>query len=249
MQFSDPTNRTGIVELLEDLTDTQSSTTASYPIAVKTRDINNALANYSMIAQRSSGSWESDDTNQVDYPIATLNVTSGTQNYSFTIDEQGNQILDIYRVELADANGIFRQLIPLEELNMNGVSLTEFMKTSGTAIYYKKTANGIFLYAPTNYNYTAGLKIYYSRTPTYFLSTDTTKRAGIPDMFHEYLALRPAYFYWLPKDSQRASLYANEITKFEGNERLGISGLIGEYFANRSRDTKTALKTIHRTSR
>lgn len=241
MQFSDTTNRTGIVELLEDLTNTQSATDSSYPLATKTRDINNAFANYNMIAQKSSGGWESDDTNQVDYPVITTNLVSGQQDYSFTTDEQGNQILDIYRVEIADATGIFTHVLPLDENELRGTSLTEFMKTSGTTIFYRKTANGIFLYAPTSYNYSNGLKIYYARTPTYFTSSDTTKKPGIPDMFHEYLAMRPAYFYALKTGQATAQAY--------GNEMLAIEDRIGDYYSNRSRDVKTAIKTISRSSR
>lgn len=249
MPFSNTADRTGIVELVEDLTGTRSSTTSSYPLKTKTRDINNTFANFNMIAQRSAGSWESDDTNQTDYPIITTNLVSGQQDYSFILDQQGNQILDIYRVEIANASGIFSQVIPLDEVDMNGVSLTEFMKTSGTTIFYRKTANGIFLYAPTSYNYTNGLKIYYARTPTYFLSTDTTKKPGIPDMFHEYLALRPAYFYALAKGLPQATALGNQVLEFEGSDRLGIVGKIGDYYANRSRDLKTRIRTIYRSSR
>ena len=249
MVFSNTTDRTGLVELLEDLTTTQSSTTSSYPLKTKTRDINNAFANYNMIAQRSAGSWESDDTNQTDYPIITTNLVSGQQDYSFTIDQQGNQILDIYRVEVANNSGIFSQVMPLDEVNMNGISLTEFMKTAGQVTFYRKTANGIFLYAPTNYNYANGLKIYYARTPTYFLSTDTTKKPGIPDMFHEYLALRPAYFYALQKGLSQATALGNQLIEYEGSDRLGITGKIGDYYANRSKDIKTAIRTVYRSSR
>lgn len=254
MQISDTTNRTGVVQLIEDLTGTQSSTTSSYTLETKIRDINNTFANYNMIAQRSAGSWESDDTNQTDYPIITTDLEANRQDYSFTVDQQGNQILDIYRVEMADPSGIFFQLMPLDEVNMNGVSLTEFMKTPGTSMFYRKTANGIFLYAPTNYNYTNGLKIYYARTPKYFTVTggvvdNPTVKPGIPDMFHEYLALRPAYFYALAKGLPQATALGNQVLEFEGSERLGITGKIGDYYANRSRDVKTAIKTVYRSSR
>lgn len=249
MPFSNSTDRTGIIELIEDLTNTQSSTTSSYPLKSKTRDVNNSFSNFNMIAQRSSGSWESDDTNQTDYPIITTNLVSGQQDYSFTVDQQGNQILDIYRVELANAAGIFSQLVPLDEVDMSGVSLTEFMKTAGTSIFYRKTANGIFLYAPTSYSLANGLKIYYARTPTYFLSTDTTKKPGIPDMFHEYLALRPAYFYAMAKGLPQVAVLGNQVLEYEGSDRLGITGKIGDYYANRSRDLKTAIGLIRRSSR
>ena len=83
----------------------------------------------------------------------------------------------------------------------------------------------------------------------YFLSTDTTKKPGIPDMFHEYLALRPAYFYALQKGLSQATALGNQLIEYEGSDRLGITGKIGDYYANRSKDIKTAIRTVYRSSR
>lgn len=214
MVYSDTTNRTGIVQLLEDLTSTQSATGSSYPLATKTRDINLAFAEYMDMVVKASGTWQMDDSNHTKYPNAKFNLVSGQQDYSFTEDEQGNKIEDIYRVECKDANGIWQLLTPYNEMGET-TSLSQRETESGTPTRYYKTANGIFLDLTPNYNSTLGIRMYFTRTPDYFLSSDTTKEAGIPDAHHRYLALRPAYWYWLPKDSQRASLYLAELTKLE----------------------------------
>lgn len=243
MQISSTSDRAGIVELLEDLTTTQSATTSSYPLASKIRDVNNAYANYMQLAVSASGKWQVDDTNQTDYPIITTNLVANQQDYSFTVDGSTptNQILDIHRIEVADASGNFHVLRPIDQQELKGVALSEFMESASQPAYYDKTSNGIFLYPKSSYNATGGLKIYFSRTPSYFLSSDTTKKPGIPDMFHEYLALRPAYLYCLRKGLPQAKNYAAEVVSIENR--------IKEYYRDRSKDDVMRISTVYSSSR
>jgi len=241
MVFSNTTDRTGIIELIEDLTGTQSSTSSSYPLKSKTRDINNAFANFMMIARKSSGTWIADDTNQTDYPIASTDLVSGQQDYSFNTDTNGNQIQDIYRVEALDSSGNAYELKPIDMSDVKNQAMTEFMDTPGIPVYYDKTANGVFLYPAPSYNSTSGLTIYFDRTPSYFVSTDTTKKPGIPDQFHEYLALRPSYLYCLQKSLSMARDY--------GNQMLSMENLIGDYYANRMKDEPPRISMVYRNSR
>jgi hypothetical protein len=240
MIFSDTTDRDGIVELLEDLTATQSASGGSYPLKVKTRDINNALDDYFVMAISASGTWQVDDTNHTKYPIMTTNLVSSQQDYSFTVDEQSNQVLDIYRVECKDSNGNW-QLLKAYDENEEETALSEQATETGTPTRYSKTANGIFLDKIPSYNSTNGLKIYFARTGSYFVSTDTTKEPGIPNVFHRYLAWKPAYWYWLPKDSQRASIYKAEV--------LDIEKAIKEYYSKRTRDEKPRLSVKRENTR
>lgn len=240
MQFSDTTNRTGIIQLIEDLTGTQSATTSSYPLASKTRDVNNAYANYFRIGFEAEGRWQLDDTNQNDYPIITDNLIANQQDYSFVTDGStpANQILDVYRVEVKDSTGFAYELIPIDQFDIKGQALTEFMKDAGIPKYYDKTANGLILYPKPNYNYTEGLRIYYNRTPSYFLSTDTTKKPGIPDFFHEYLAYKPAYLFSLRKGLPQTAGYKDDITRMEDQIR--------SYYSSRAKDEVKRMSAIPR---
>lgn len=241
MVFSNTTDRTGIIELIEDMTGTQSSTTSSYTLKTKTRDVNNAYANYFLIGSQTEGRWQVDDTNHTKYPIITTALTSGQQDYTFTVDEQSNQILDIYRVEILDSNGLGIELTPIDQFDIKGQALTEFMKDAATPLFYDKTANGIVLYPEPNYTNAAGLKIYYNRTPDYFISTDETKKPGIPDVFHEYLALRPSYQYSLRKGlPQTASLKQDMLLMEDG---------IRSYYNSRSKDEVKQMSPAYRSSR
>lgn len=227
MQYSDTTNRTGIIQMLEDYTNTQSSTSSSYPLATKTRDINNAFAYYMVIADKAPVNWKPvDDTNQTDYPIIFGDVVSGQQDYSFNTDENGNQILDIYKVRIKDSNGTWRTLTQINRDDLDDDYLNSTI--TGIPSRYYLTTNGIFLVEIPNFTQEDSLEVFISRTPTYFLSTDTTKKPGIPDMFHEYLVVRPAYFFSLAKGLPRAKEYGQTMLDMEKN--------IKDYYSKRNRD-------------
>lgn len=227
MIFSDTTNRTGIIQSLEDLTSTQD--VSSYSTAVKTKDINLAFDDYQNLVKQVSGTWQADDSNHTKYPNMYFNLVSGQQDYSFTVDEQGNQVQDIYRVECMDANGKWRLLNAIDEMR-EVVAISEIDTQSGTPIEYWKTANGIFLKVKPNYSQTNGIRMFFTRSPNYFLSTDTTKSPGIPNGHHKYLFWKPAFWYWLSKDTQRASICKQEVDKIEAEIREDIS--------NRNRDER-----------
>lgn len=232
---------TEILGLIQRNTNTQNTTTSSYPIADKTTDVNNALNKFMLLSIGASGKWQVDDSNQTDYPIVIGNLVSGQQDYTFDVDYAGNQIMDIYRIEILDNTGTARLLTPVDQSEIKNTALTEFMNGGGIPQYYDKTANGIFLYPAPNYNSTGGLKIYTSRTSTYFTVSDTTKKAGIPWAFHEYLAVRPSYYYCLQKGlPQTANLY---------KEMIDFEDKIENFYSLRSRDEKQQVRTIYRSPR
>lgn len=230
-----------ILSSIQRHTNTQNTTTSSYPIDAKTLDINNAFNRYFLLAASAEGTWEVDDTNQTDYPIIYSNLVANQQDYSFLVDENGNQIMDIYRVEIKDTSGNGKELYPIDRAELQGIALTEFMSTSGTPMYYDKTANGLFLYPAPSYNSTNGITIYINRTPTYFTTSDTTKKAGIPWVFHEYLALRPSYYYCLDKGLPQADRLLRDLLEMEDK--------IQDYYSHRTKDEKQQLRTVHRSSR
>jgi hypothetical protein len=244
MQFSDSANGTGIIELIEDLTNTPSTTTDSYPLKKKTRDVNNAYARFMMLAISASGKWQIDDTNQTGHPILISNLVANQQDYNYTVDGEStpNQILDLYRVEVKDSSGNWSQILPFDQSDLQGTSLTNFMATAGIPQYYDKVGNALFLYPKPSANVTGGLKLWFARTPAYFVSTDTTKKAGIPDIFHEYLALRPSWQYCArKKQSALAKDYKMQVLEIEDS--------IEVYYSNRSREEKTQITMSYRDPR
>lgn len=228
MVFSESTNKTGMYELFQDLTSTNSSSYSAYKFA---RDINNAYADYFMVAIGSSGKWEVDDTNHSDYPEISINLVSGQYDYPFTTDASStpNQILDIERVEVAvdSSASNWIKLEPYDEMGGDNSIVYDRTQT-GKPTRYAKRANGIFLDSTPDYSCTNGLRVFFARTPSYFVGTDTTKKPGIPDAHHEYLVYRSAYLYSVKNLPQLSNGYFAVLQ--------GIEKKIKEYYARRNRD-------------
>lgn len=193
LQFSDSVNEAGIVELIDELCGTNSTI---YSIEKKTRDVNLALDKVFSIIFSSGGKWNFDDSNHTDYPIITTNLVSGQRDYSFTVDENSNLILEILKVQVMGADGVYRDVTPVDQQTGTSAStMTDGQNATGTPTQYDKTATGIFLDLIPSYDKANGLRIFISREGSYFIKTDTTKKPGYAGIYHEYLALRPSYLY------------------------------------------------------
>ena len=217
------------------------SNAIAYTLADKAEDINIALDFiYSSIFQ-SSGTWQFDDSNHIDYPIITTNLVSGQRDYSFTTDEQGNMILDIYKVLVKDENGIYQEIQAVDVQSESESGFTNGLDLTGTPSKYDKTANGIFLDKIPSYNSTGGLKIYINREGSYFLSTDTTKKPGFAAIFHEYLALRPSYMYAYRNGLPNVALLRDEMMNMEKK--------ITKFYSLRSRDERPRLRVKQESNR
>jgi hypothetical protein len=196
---------------------------------------------YIYFALKASGKWQFDDSNQTDFPIVYTNIVSGQQSYPFVLDEQGNLILDIYKVAvLPSATATeYVEITPIDaQSEEGGVNLVAETSQTGTPYQYDKTANGIFLDTTPNYNATRGLKIYINREASYFTSTDTTKKPGCPGVHHDYFFLRPAFENARRNNLSNYTTLRDEILKYEGDEERGIVGSIERYFSRRSRDER-----------
>lgn len=225
---------TEIIKGIERKTGTQSSASSAYPLTDKVRDINLALDNYNILANDASGRWQSaDDTNHIDYPIIYADLLTGIQDYTFKVDENGNQILDIYKVRVKTTDG---QWHTLKQRDFQTQEEEVDFVTQGTPTEYDLTANGIFLTSIPDYTMVDGLEIWISRTNSYFTESDTTKEPGIPNIFHEYLILRPAYFYCLENGLTQASNY--ERVLYGKGGKGGMEQAIQDFHARRNKAEK-----------
>lgn len=172
------------------------SNSVSYPVADKTADENLAIDEAMAIIFTTNGKWQYDDSNHTDYPIITTNLTASQRDYAFTTDEQGNLILDIYKVMVKNEEGIFHEIYPVDQQSdeyMDG--FWSGQNETGIPSRYDKTANGIFLDCIPSYNSTNGLKVFINREGSYFTTADTTKKPGFSGLFHEFVALVPSIRY------------------------------------------------------
>ena len=236
----------GASQLITLIDDNCGTNSVSYPTAKKIVDINLALDKIWQIILQASGIWHFDDSNQIDYPIITTNLVSGQRDYTFTTDEQGNIILEIYRVMIKGTDGIYYDLKQIDQnkTNYESLGMVDGQDINSFPDKYNKTANGIFLDPIPNYDSTDGLKIFIDREASYFIVLDTfynTKRPGFAGIFHEYLALRPSYQYAYRKGLQN--------TKALQTEMLLMEDKIEEFYSKRNKDQTNQIIPKYRSSR
>ena len=234
MQFN-PGSSAGIVDDIDSMVDTNSTT---YPIAEKTRNINRWYDRAASILMQADGRWQWDDTNWTDYPIATTNLVDSQQDYSIiqAIPTAGQDYLRILRVEVLNNAGNWNLIAPIDQADIYDQSVTDFLKTSGMPAYYDKQSTSIFLYPKpltANVTLTNGLRIWFQRAPSYFVTTDTTKQPGFPSIFHRYLSLGAAYDYAKKKTLPQVNQLRADI--------LEIEDQMSTFMALRNRDEKIVL--------
>lgn len=242
--FSNTVAKNGIIQQIErklGFDDGYISGNATR-LAQFTADVNLALDKVLALIFQTGGTWQFDDSNQTDYPIISTDLVSGQRDYSFVTDETGNLILEVYKVMVADPNGVFHEVYPVDvESGRAPENYDSGLNIQGIPTTYDKMANGIFLDAPANYNYTLGLKVYVSREGSYFATSDTTKKPGFAGLFHSYLALHPAYAYASTKIPKIAAALKNDLKEMESD--------IQEYYRSREKDTQRKLQVVRRSSR
>ncbi len=137
MQFNDSTNKSSICHKIDFLC---SSTTTSYPLKDKARDVNIALEQLVAKIINADGTWQWDDTNYTDLPVGTGDLVDTQSSYSFAVD-----FLDIENIKIKDANGNWNIIQPVDQSQLS-YPLEDFLTDDGLPIYYDKVGDTIKLY-------------------------------------------------------------------------------------------------------
>lgn len=244
LQFNDTALYKGIVQIYEKECGFDRGTISGDDDKLKelAADVNLAFDDLLAIGFKTAGTWQLDDSNQQGYPILYTDIVLGRRDYEFIQDNRGNLILDIFRVFVAGSDGVYREITPKDQQTRNSNNsdtdrFTDGRNTTGRPTSYDKTARGIFLDFVPNYNLTDGIKVMVNREGTYFLYSDTTKKAGVPGNLHRYLAIKPALDYARRKSLANYSTLLEEVIKFEGHKELNfLDGIIADTFGRRERD-------------
>ncbi len=249
LPFNDTTNLKGIIQEIEKECGMNEGDISDHATKLKewTASVNLALDDYFSYALPASGKWQLDDSGHTKYPIIKTDINSGQRDYAFTTDEQSNLILDIYKVAiLTSATAtLYEELKPVDTQSEDG-SVSDFNNSShtGTPTEYDKTANGIIFREVPDYTATNGLLIYINREASYFTSSDTTKKPGVPGIHHRYFAIKPALDFARRNNLTNYNRLREEVISFEGDEEKGIHGSIEKYFGRREKDVRKRLTMV-----
>lgn len=158
-----------------------------------TARIHRAQDRFTKLVFEADGTWQIDDNNNTDFPIATTTINSGQRDYTFD-----SSMLEIEKVYIL-AGATATIYIPIEpvDISQRGTSAIGENNSINVGIprRYDKTGNSIILDATPNYSAPLGLKIIFKRKMGYFASTDTTKEPGFASIFHSYLSQKASYDY------------------------------------------------------
>lgn len=212
MVFSDNTNNTGIVEQTRQMMRVDATQYPTYKIVNSVNNWLDTVTGYAIGADRN---FQWDDTNHTKLPIGTTDLTAGQSDYSFLTDEQGNNIINLIRIDILDPDGSYRQLKLIDQKNIDK-ALDSYLSTDGLPTEYDKIADNIIrLYPTPATTVSAGLKFYFQRSASYFDATDTTKEPGVSPLLHRGFVIASAYDGALALGLENLNALSVEIQKEE----------------------------------
>jgi len=154
-----------------------------------TVSVNKALDKLAGYAIGADKTFRWDDTNHTKLPIGTTDLTASQQRYSFLTDEQNNRILTLTGISRITSAGTEVKLDPVDSIG-NEDAINDYRLTTGTPLYYDKIADNVIELLPkSDTTVSNGLKFYFQRSPSYFLTSDTTKESGFSPELNEYLVV------------------------------------------------------------
>jgi hypothetical protein len=194
MQFSDTSTKQGLIQECEFWTNLGDANISSDTTLLKvfTNRLNRAFDNVLPLVLSRSDKLRWDDPNHTDHPIATFNITSGTNDYEMLTDDNGLSILNITDVMILPS-ATATAYAELRRITMDDPRALRALSPNTTDIgipsAFVEKGNIVFFDVTPNYNATAGGKVFFERIPDYFASSDTTQSPGIPAQFHPLLPL------------------------------------------------------------
>lgn len=243
--FSDTTNKDGLIQICERLTGLNDAGITGDSVLLKqfTSALNDAYDEVMPLVLMSEGEFQFDDYTNTTLPIATTNIVSGQRDYGFTTDSAGHSVLRIDKVAIKDSatNDDYRVIPQIDQTDHAARRMVEDNSdNTGIPRAYDLRGGSIIFDITPDYAATAGLKIWYSRTPDYFASTDTTETPGIPDTFHQLLALIASHewvFAYMPDETSTLTRLEAKIAQ----RKLDLS----KFMATRAQ-TPLMAKAVHK---
>lgn len=162
---------------------------AIYTKEQMTRHSNRALDDLTSEILKVDGSWQWDDKNYPDLPIAETDLVANQGQYTISAKH-----LLVHRLEIESETGGSIELKPISQSDIH-MSIEEYSQQTGTPTHYEKLGESLILYPKPDYDLENGMRIYFSRPAQYYEVTDTDKEAGFAEIFHLYIPIWNALHY------------------------------------------------------
>lgn len=234
--FNDTSTKAGILQDVETRVfgdegygSITGDTNRLYQFTVKA---NQALDRVVFLILTSDGRWQFDDNNYTDMAIGLTDLVSGQRNYTFSLEH-----LEIEKVLVQDNGG---QWHVIKAIDQDDQDINAYLENNGTRegipTRYDKRGDTIWLDVTPNYNVTNGIKVFFKRGASYFVSTDTTKVPGIASIFHKFISLHMSVSYAVDKTMPNAKNWAELLAIEESS--------IKSFYTKRNKDERPKLKPL-----
>jgi hypothetical protein len=211
-----------INEIKEDIDFLCGSTSATYLVADKIRNINTAYQDVARTIWESAGDWQYDDTNVSTIPFATTTLVSGQQDYELPATTQRVQRVEVY------SGGTWNKL---KQIDIHDVTtpLEEYRSGTGQPAVYDIVGRSVILYpAPDS----GQMKVYVDRDVSLFSVSSTTESPGFATPFHRILSYS-ASIDFMQDDKQREFLIYQKDRLEKGLSR---------FYSKRNVERKTSIR-------
>ena len=164
------------------------STSATYPVASKIRNVNICYQDVARVIWESEGAWSFDDSNNTTLPVAYKTLGQASAQYVIPTTA--------FRVEGVEvlASGNWRKLQPISFADFTDQNYPDFIgnsSTPGLPSYYRLEGNTITLYpspASASVTLASGMQVLLARSVTEFAVSATTTLPGFVAPFHRILS-------------------------------------------------------------
>jgi hypothetical protein len=235
MVFSDPTGGNGLVQDVDFICSTDST---SYPLKDKARNFNRHYYVVVSDIMEVAGRGQFHDSNLTTVQDPTFTLVAGQSQYTLP-----SEMLLLEGVEIQDNGGnwIRLQEIDTEELRR---TVTDFEETDGTPKYYDLRGDSIYLYpapAEGSVTLTNGGKLLTTREFDPFTDADTTQEPGFAEPYHRILSLGASYDYLcINGTGDKADRVLAQYNALRAECR--------KFYAERNKDIHVGFRPAHRTS-
>ena len=215
--------KNGLIQMVERWTRHQHGEATGDLLLDFTDEINGAFEDIMplLLAYNDKIRWD-DTVNHTDKPIGNVDIVANQNDYLIAQDDNSLDILNINYVRAIKTTGDTKYY-DLEKITSDDSRVSEILSpdtaVTGQPTGYLELGNRIYLDILPDSNVTNGLEIGFQREQYYFLSTDTTKEAGIPKPFHRLLAYIAALNWNLVNrtdDTALIQILRGKIEKKEG---------------------------------
>lgn len=237
MQFSDPTNKNGLIQLIEKtfhFGDAKISGNAA-ELSYWTTLINNWLSIVNIWIHKVDNEWTYDDFNNGDFPVEVFDFTDNAQNHGIATngEKDGLAIIKVEAYDVASAAWYDLDLMLQKDMGDNfwGAAADADKPTK-----YMLSGGSLITDVPVDTAKSTQYRLTYDQQASLFATDATTKEPGFSKDFHMILVYGPGMDWAGVNRPDVYQLCYNKL--FGSGEWEGYKNMLQDSYLNRLQEHK-----------